>query len=129
MIISEDVWVAGYFFPKNTNVMASISYIHYDPDIWPDPERFDPDRFLDGSGKFVPPKSGFLPFSVGKRFCLGQSLVEKEFFLFFSGLLQKFEFRASKAGPQPNISFADDDDNLGFVRQPIKFLVDIKIRD
>jgi cytochrome P450 family 2 subfamily U polypeptide 1 len=87
-LYAEDVWVGGYLFPKNSNVMANISFIHYDPKLWPDPEKFDPSRFLDESGRFVAPKTGYVPFSVGKRFCVGQSLVEKEFFLFFSGLLQ-----------------------------------------
>ena len=128
-LILEDVWVAGYLFPKDTNVMANISFIHYNPELWPDPEKFDPTRFLDNSGRFVATKTGYLPFSVGKRFCLGQSLVEKEFFLFFCGLFQKFEFRAPKSEPLPNISFADDDVNMGFVRQPNKFVVDIKIRN
>jgi cytochrome P450 len=125
---SEDVWVAGYLFPKDTNVMANISYIHYNPELWPDPEKFDPTRFLDDSGHFVPPKIGYLPFSVGKRFCLGQSLVEKEFFIFFSGILQKFEFRGQKNAALPNISFHEDDLNMGFVRQPTKFFVDMKLR-
>ena len=34
-----------------------------------------------------------IPFGIGKRVCLGQSLAEKEFFIFFSALLQKFRFR------------------------------------
>jgi hypothetical protein len=41
---------------------------------------------------------------------------------------QKFEFRAPKSGPLPNILFREDDDNMGFVRQPAKFLVDIVVR-
>ena len=127
--LTEDVWISGYLFPKNTNVMASISSIHYNPENWPEPERFNPDRFLDETGKFVAPKSGFVPFSVGKRFCLGQSLAEKEFFLFFAGLMQKFEFRAPKSGSLPNIVFQDDDENIGFVRQPDKYLVDVKLRN
>ena len=51
--VSEDTWIADdngnkYFFPEGTNVMASLTAIHYDPNLWgPNPEEFDPDRFLD----------------------------------------------------------------------------------
>jgi len=49
--------VSGYFFPKGSNVMASISAIHHDPDIWTNPEDFDPFRFLDENGNFKPNSS------------------------------------------------------------------------
>ena len=110
-------------------MFANISYIHYDTELWPEPEKFDPTRFLDDSGHFCLPKLGYIPFSVGKRFCLGQSLVEKEFYLFFSGLLQKFEFEAPNNQPLPNILFGEDNLNLGFVRQPPKFFVNMKLRN
>ena len=48
-------------------------------------------RFLDDQGKYVPDER-VIPFGIGKRYCLGQSLAEKEFFLFFVGLMQKFDF-------------------------------------
>ena len=48
-------------------------------------------RFLD-RGHFVPDEK-VIPFGIGKRYCLGQSLAEKEFFLFFVGLMQKFIFQ------------------------------------
>ena len=47
------------------------------------------------------PNERLVPFSIGKRFCLGQSLAEKEFFLFFAGLMQKFDFK-------PAVSSKDD---------------------
>jgi hypothetical protein len=57
-----------------------------------EPDVFNPDRYLDPqTGVFVPDEQ-VIPFSIGKRYCLGQSLAEKEFFLFFTGLMHKFEF-------------------------------------
>ncbi len=45
-----------------------------------------------------------VPFGVGKRVCLGQTLAEKEFFLFFAGMIQQFSFVAA-----PVTISADDD--------------------
>lgn len=51
---------------QGTTVMGCIGLCHENPNYWPDPERFNPDRFLNSEGKFVPQKEGFLPFSIGK---------------------------------------------------------------
>jgi cytochrome P450 len=58
-----------------------------DPERFPDPHRFDPERFVK-SGKFFPDER-VVPFGVGKRACLGQSLAEKQLYLFFAGILQQ----------------------------------------
>lgn len=45
-LITQDVQIGTIFLPKNTSVMINISAIHLDPDIWPDPMKFDPNRFV-----------------------------------------------------------------------------------
>ena len=61
-----------------------------DPQLFPDPSRFDPTRFLDPStGGFVMPK-GYVAFGVGKRECLGRSLAKIEQFLFTAALVHQF---------------------------------------
>ena len=77
--------------------------MHYDPDYWTDPETFNPLRFYDEETKSFKSNDHLIPFSVGKRFCLGQSLAEKEYFLFFAGLLQKFSFRMASGKGLPAI--------------------------
>ena len=56
---------------------------------FPDPHRFDPERFLK-DGRFGA-SDRVVPFGIGKRACLGQSLAEKQFYIFFAGILQQFE--------------------------------------
>lgn len=58
---------------QGTTVVIPIHHIHHDPRWWPDPEKFDPARFLDpGAGK-TRHRSAYLPFGGGRRICLGQS--------------------------------------------------------
>jgi cytochrome P450 len=113
--------------PKGTNVMANLTYIHYNPDLWSDPEIFNPDRFLE-AGKFVP-NENLIPFSVGKRFCLGKNLAEQEFFLFLTGLLHRFQFLSPVPTKQlPCISFSEDNVNTGFLRYPPSYKVILRPR-
>ncbi|KGL72850.1 Cytochrome P450 2J1, partial [Tinamus guttatus] len=58
---------------------------------WETPDAFNPEHFLK-DGQFCR-REAFIPFSLGKRACLGEQLARIEFFLFFMALLQKFTFR------------------------------------
>ncbi|XP_078620121.1 cytochrome P450 2D6-like [Branchiostoma floridae x Branchiostoma japonicum] len=73
-----------------------------DPAYWPDPDRFDPERFLDAEGNVINKPESFLPFSGGRRVCLGEQLARMELFLFFSTLLQYFTFKTPEGAPPPN---------------------------
>ncbi|XP_035682428.1 cytochrome P450 2D9-like [Branchiostoma floridae] len=70
-----------------------------DPAYWPDPDRFDPERFLDAEGNVIDKPESFLPFSGGRRVCIGEKLARMELFLFFSTLLQSFTFKAPEGAP------------------------------
>ena len=62
---------SGYLLPKDTIVIMHIYDIHHNPDIYPDPEKFDPDRFLPENSQNRHPYA-YLPFSAGARNCIGQ---------------------------------------------------------
>ena len=65
--------MAGYTLPADTLVVPNITEIHHDPSVWPDPDLFNPDRFLDKGGHFCPPKENFVPFSMGESPVFGQT--------------------------------------------------------
>ena len=91
-----DVSIGNYIIPKGAVIIPSIMHVLLDPEHFPNPHKFDPKRFLNANGEFKP-DDHVIAFSVGKRFCLGQSLAEKEFFLFFVGIMQRFDIN-----PEPN---------------------------
>ncbi|XP_075686415.1 cytochrome P450 2W1-like [Rhinoderma darwinii] len=88
---STDTYFKGYHIPKGTTVIPLLTSVLYDKRHWETPYQFNPDHFLDAEGKFVK-KEAFVPFSTGRRLCLGESLAKMELFIFFTGLLQKFTF-------------------------------------
>ncbi|KAM4739907.1 cytochrome P450 2J6-like [Anableps anableps] len=90
-VAANDTTLGGYFIPKGTSLMPMLTSVLFDKTEWETPDTFNPGHFLDANGKFVK-REAFLPFSAGKRVCLGEGLAKMELFLFFVGLVQKFTF-------------------------------------
>ncbi|XP_026220218.1 cytochrome P450 2K1-like [Anabas testudineus] len=88
---SRDVTFQGYFIKKGTTVIPLLTSVLYDESEWENPKTFNPSHFLDKEGKFIR-RDAFMPFSAGRRVCLGESLAKMELFLFFTSLLQRFRF-------------------------------------
>jgi len=88
---TEDTNLASYFIPKGTVIFPNLGAVLNDPEYFPNPEKFDPERFFH-EGKFRPhPK--MLAFGLGRRRCLGESLARLELYLFFTGILSKFNLK------------------------------------
>ena len=84
-------------------------------------------RFLNSAGRFESDEK-LVPFGIGKRFCLGRSLAEKEYFLFFAGILQQFKLE-NVPGTKPP-SYAMEDAKVdGILRIPAPFEIIFKSRD
>ncbi|XP_041357974.1 vitamin D(3) 25-hydroxylase-like [Gigantopelta aegis] len=95
--VSEDFVFMGYRIPKDSIVLPNIDSVMRDEDIWGDPVKFRPERFLDGSGKVLKPEK-YIPFSMGRRICLGETIAKMELFHFLSSLLQRFRFERPSDG-------------------------------
>jgi len=95
---SADVKVGDQFIPKGSIVGIFIEAIHKHPDFWPEPEKFDPDRFLPENKKGRH-HYAYLPFSLGPRQCIGNNFSLFEQRLFLTRLLQKFRVLPPKNSP------------------------------
>ena len=84
------VELEGHIIPKDTHVIPLLHGVHMDPDVWEDPEKFSPERFLTEEGKLYKPKH-FMPFGAGQRMCLGDKIAEMELQLFFTSLMHVFD--------------------------------------
>ncbi|XP_063771270.1 cytochrome P450 2K6-like [Pseudophryne corroboree] len=90
---TQDVTFKGFFLPKGTYIMPLLSSVLQDKEYFERPDEFYPQHFLDSDGNLVS-NEAFLPFSAGKRGCVGENLAKMELFLFFTRLLQNFTFQA-----------------------------------
>uniref|UniRef100_A0A3Q1JSW2 Uncharacterized protein n=1 Tax=Anabas testudineus TaxID=64144 RepID=A0A3Q1JSW2_ANATE len=106
-----DTILDKYTIPKGTIILATLNSVLHDESMWETPHSFNPQHFLDQEGKFRK-REAFLPFSAGKRVCIGEQLARMELFLFFTSLLQRFSFSAPP-GEQPTLEFT-----LGAMRSP-----------
>uniref|UniRef100_A0A8C2ZHQ0 Cytochrome P450 n=1 Tax=Cyclopterus lumpus TaxID=8103 RepID=A0A8C2ZHQ0_CYCLU len=95
---SQDVTFQGHFIEKGTTVIPLLTSVLSDESEWEEPHSFHPAHFLDKDGKFLK-RDAFMPFSAGRRACLGESLAKMELFIFFTTLMQQFRFTAPPGCP------------------------------
>ena len=112
--ISEPVDLDGILIPKNTLIFNILTEVMKGPH-WKDAEKFQPERFLDGSD-LIEQDERFMPFLMGKRRCPGETLVTKQLFLYFTRILQLFDVEAEDGEVLSPDSFAP-----GITSKPVPF--------
>jgi len=113
--VIEDVELQGYTLAKNTVVIPNLFSAHMDTEVWGDPQVFRPERWLDENNKIIRHEA-FMPFSTGRRVCLGEQLARRELLIFLTTLIQKFEFKMADETNPPS-----HDAVLGVARGPKYF--------
>nr|UUB32630.1 cytochrome P450 CYP307A2 [Dendroctonus rhizophagus] len=86
-VASTDTEIDGYPIKRGTMIFLNNYELNLSPQYWDAPEEFKPERFLSPAGNVVKP-AHFIPFSTGKRTCIGQRLVQCFSFIIVSTLLQ-----------------------------------------
>ncbi|XP_046583344.1 cytochrome P450 2J4-like [Haliotis rubra] len=114
--VAHDVQFRGYTFPKGVTVMLNLDSVLQDTDVWGDPQNFRPDHFLDRAGK-IQKRDEFIPFSLGRRVCLGEAMARMELFLFLTTMIQRFKFVPVNGKKPPMHGI------MGFTHSPSEFQV------
>ena len=90
--------IDGVLIPKGATAMIAVYYLHRHPEFWSEPERFDPDRWLDARGE---PRHAFayLPFGLGGRRCVGEDFALLELRAVLARILQRFHVEVDPTHP------------------------------
>ncbi|KAG7504852.1 cytochrome P450 2K1-like [Solea senegalensis] len=110
-----DVFLSRKQRLEGTTVFPLLTSVLYDESRWESPHTFNPSHFLDKEGRFVK-RDAFMPFSAGRRVCLGESLARMELFLFFTSLLQHFRFTPPPGVTEDELSLTPF---VGFTLSPL----------
>lgn len=93
-VATLDTSISGYAVEKGTVVFINNYDLNLGEDYWVEPKAFRPERFVSAEGKIVKP-AHFIPFSTGKRTCIGQRLVQGFTFIVLATLLQRYDISSA----------------------------------
>ncbi len=85
----EDDTIGGYRIPEGSMIYVSLYATHRLPQLWPDPDRFDPDRFGPGEAE-KRPRFAFIPYAAGHRNCVGATMATAELKLAVAQIAQHY---------------------------------------
>lgn len=91
--LKDDVMIEGHKIPKDTTALVPIYATHRDIEIYPNPERFDPNRFLPEQTNRRHPFA-YIPFSAGQRNCIGQRFALMEEKIILANILRNFKVKS-----------------------------------
>ncbi|KAH6791397.1 hypothetical protein C2S51_006403 [Perilla frutescens var. frutescens] len=91
--LTEDCYVGGYHIPKDTWLIANLYKLHRDPQMWPNPLEFRPERFMKGDKNIDVKGQDFelIPFGAGRRVCPGTNFALQMLHLVLASILQAFD--------------------------------------
>ncbi|HLI84820.1 MAG TPA: cytochrome P450 [Bryobacteraceae bacterium] len=93
---AEDVIIAGFEIPKGSLITINTYVLHRDERFFPEPERFDPERFAPGWEERIP-RYAYLPFGGGPRVCIGNGFAMMEARLILATIARSYRFSMRRA--------------------------------
>ncbi|XP_035213116.1 probable cytochrome P450 4ac3 [Stegodyphus dumicola] len=113
----EAIKVGSYTIPARSHIATLVYMLHRDPEMFPNPEKFDPDRFSSENIRKRDTYS-YIPFSVGTRSCIGQKFAMMEMKVALSHVIRNFRVTAIDPRDKMNV----------FVMVTLKCLSPIRLR-
>jgi cytochrome P450 family 3 subfamily A len=90
-VCGSDTTINGVFIPKGMTIVSPIYVLHMDPEVWPNPTEFNPERFT-AEAKEARNPYYYMPFGVGPRNCVGMRLALTELKMAAATILQRMKF-------------------------------------
>lgn len=106
---NEDIDLGDYVIPKDKVVFISPYANHFNERYFPDPDRFDPERFTEENEKKLP-RFAYIPFGGGPRVCIGNSFAMMEAKLILATLVKRYRFELApgqKIEPQSQVTLSN----------------------
>lgn len=107
---TKNTTLNGYFIPKDTFVLVNLYSMTRDEKVFPEPEIFNPNRFMVNGNLNTDVLNKFIPCGIGKRRCIGEKLGKTELFLYTVNILQKLNIQ--------QVSKIDSTPIFGLVQKP-----------
>ncbi|MFX0577778.1 cytochrome P450 [Nocardia nepalensis] len=92
--------IGGHLIPAGTPVMFSYYHAHRNPEVWDQPDTFDPDRFA-ADAVAARDRNIYLPFGAGGHLCIGNAFAMMEMQLALSTIMRRFELTIENPDPTP----------------------------
>ncbi|XP_018368992.1 PREDICTED: cytochrome P450 3A29-like isoform X2 [Trachymyrmex cornetzi] len=107
--LTKDVKIGNFILPKNTSIIIVLMLMNRQEQYWPNPLKFDPDRFLPERVKDCPSDSFYhIPFSDGPRNCIGTKYAMISIKVILATLIRTFVFKVDKSIQIRNIKLKTD---------------------
>jgi len=87
-----DTELDGYFVPKGAMILAETAAVHHNPDVWSEPDVFDPERFTADRGEDKAHKYAWAPFGGGVHKCIGMHFAQMEIKTMMHNMLRCYEW-------------------------------------
>ncbi|KAI6047002.1 cytochrome P450 [Pisolithus marmoratus] len=116
--VSKDVVWRGYLIPAGAVIYGCLWAMSRDPDVFPDPDKFDPQRWLDHNGR-IRTDLKFYPYGQGRRVCPGMYLANDSLFITMASLLWSFRIAKRPDAPIDVDAYTDS-----LISRPYPFKVD-----
>ncbi|KAL1464859.1 hypothetical protein WDU94_004467 [Cyamophila willieti] len=89
-VATQDSSIGGFEVQKDTMIFLNNYDLNMSPELWNNPDKFQPERFINTEGRIAKPEH-FLPFSGGRRSCMGNKMVQLISFSTLASLLQSYD--------------------------------------